>query len=148
MLLPYQYSESGLDNVYIYNLPVIVDMNGEKTIYIQKINKLHKVIAEGIITKAGIINNKEIRFLRTEMGYTQTQFSEMLGKEAQACGRWERAKTSIDKTTDALIRVLVANTLELSVKVEDLTRLNSQPIIDAPINIDGADYKYTLMRAA
>ena len=76
---PYHYTESGLDNVYIYNMPVVKDVNGEEVIYIQKINLLHKAIAEGLIKKAGLLKGKEIRFLRSEMGYSQKQLSELLG---------------------------------------------------------------------
>ena len=145
--MPYHYAESGLDNVYIYNLPVIIDANGENTIYIKKINILHKAIANGIISKQGLIDGKEIRFLRTEMGYTQAQFSELLGKEAQACGRWDREENSIDKTTDSLIRCVAADYLKLKIDVDDFSKLNSAENVKNPINIDGQNYDYKLIAA-
>ena len=143
----YHYAEIGLDNVYIYNIQMVTDMNGEKTICIPKINMLHKAIAEGIIRKKGLINAKEIRFLRTELGYTQAQFSELLGKEAQACGRWEREEVSIDKTTDSLIRVEVANYLNLKMSLDDISELNSSALTADNINIDGSNHQYKLMAA-
>lgn len=144
---PYQYKESGLDNVYIHNLPIITDVNGEKTFYIRKINELHKAIAEGIVNKRGLINGKEIRFLRTEMGYTQNNFSELLGKEAQACGRWERDENAIDKTTDSLIRISAARYLNLKIDIDDISKLNSDNNISTSIDIDGRNYRYKLMAA-
>lgn len=147
MTLPYHYTESGLDNVYIHNLPVVKDVNGEVTFYIKKINLLHKVIAEDIVNKSGLINGKEIRFLRTEMGYTQSCFSELLGKEAQACGRWERGETNIDKTTDSLIRIVASNFLKLHTDINRISKLNSENNTGKKIDIDGKNYQYKPMVA-
>ena len=144
---PYHYIESGLDNVYIYNMPVIKDIDGHQTFYISKINLLHKAIAEGIIQKQGLLNAKEIRFLRTEMGYTQKQFSEILGKEAQACGRWERGENPIDKTTDSLIRISAASYLQLKSDIEDISIRNSATVSETYINIDGKNSCYKLIAA-
>lgn len=145
--MKYHYTECGLDNVYIYNVPMLTDIKGEKTICIPKINLLHKAISEGIIRKNGLINAKEIRFLRTELGYTQAQFSELLGKEAQACGRWEREEVNIDKTTDSLIRIEVANYLNIQIKLGDVSALNSSTTKKNNINIDGLNNQYKLMAA-
>ncbi len=145
--MEYHYTESGLDNVYIYNISFVADADGEETIYIPKINLLHKAIAEGIIRKKGLINAKEIRFLRTELGYTQSQLSELLGKEAQACGRWERGEYPLDKTTDSLLRVEVANYLHIDIKLDNIAELNSSQNTLANININGVGGQYSLMAA-
>ena len=144
---PYHYKECGLDNVFIYNMPTIEDMNGEQTFYIKKINLLHRAIAEGIIRKNGLLNAKEIRFLRTEMGYTQKQFSEVLGKEAQACGRWERGENPIDKTTDSLIRISASDYLRIKSDLEEIASRNSLDEKAKNIDIDGANYQYKLIAA-
>lgn len=141
----YHYTESGLDNVYLYNVSLVKDVNDEKVIYIPKVNKLHKVIAKGIIGKKGLINDKEIKFLRTEMGLKQSEFSELLGKEAQACGRWERNEAKIDKTVDTLIRFLVAEYLGETADIEHIAKLNSLEPANDNINIDGNNNDYTLM---
>lgn len=143
----YHYTESGLDNVYLYNVSLVKDINNEKVIYIPKINKLHKVIAKGIISKKGLINDKEIRFLRTEMGLKQAEFSELLGKEAQACGRWERNETKIDKTIDTLIRFLVSEYLGETADIVRISKLNSLDVANDNINIDGNNNNYILMAA-
>lgn len=145
MTQPYHYTESGLDNVYLYNIQNIEDVQGEKVIYIPKINQLHKVIAQGIINKTGLLNNKEIRFLRTEMEMKQSELSNFLGKEAQAVGRWERGECVIDKTTDTLIRILTAKILGLAINIEKIPELNQKDAANDNINIDGSNNQYQLM---
>ncbi len=142
---PYHYTESGLDNVYIYNMPVIKDVNGEEVIYIQKINLLHKAIAEGLIKKAGLLNGKEIRFLRSEMGYSQKQLSELLGKEAQACGRWEREEVTLDKTVDSLLRIVIAVHFKIKIDLENISCLVSSEQTQDKIKIDGQNCEYKLV---
>lgn len=144
---PYHYTESGLDNVYLYNISQLKDAKAEDVIYIPKVNKLHKVIALGVIRKKGLISSKEIRFLRTEMGLKQSEFSELLGKEAQACGRWERDEVSIDKTTDTLIRVIVSQYLKVEINLSSIPRLNSEIAANDNINIDGTNCNYSLIAA-
>ncbi|MBR1605586.1 MAG: helix-turn-helix domain-containing protein [Alphaproteobacteria bacterium] len=143
----YHYTESGLDNVYLYNISVVQDIKGEKVIYVPKINQLHKVIAEGIIYKKGLISVQEIKFLRTEMGLKQSELSGLLGKEAQAVGRWERGDNSIDKTTDTLLRLLVAQYLNLEINPKHISELVAIKAANDNINIDGTDNNYKLMVA-
>lgn len=147
-MTPYHYTESGLDNVYLYNIPMVVDAGGEKVVYIPKINLLHKTIAQGIINKKGLLTGKEIKFLRKEIGYMQSQFSELMGKEAQACGRWERGEHPIDKTIDTLIRIIISKELDLHLDYSVIPSLNTLSAANDNINIDGTDNNYALMDAA
>lgn len=148
LLEPYHYKECGLDNVYLYNVSLVEDVKGDEVICIPQVNKLHKVIALGIVTKKGAISAKEIRFLRTLMGFKQSDFSFLLGKESQACGRWEREDNKPDKTTDMLIRVISIQNLELIkyIDVEHISKLaNEEEVKTANINIDGYKCDYQLM---
>ena len=140
----YHYTECGLDNVYLYNIPVVTDVKGEDVVCIKKINKLHKVIAEAIINKKGMINPKEIRFLRTLLAMTQGDFSNVLGKEAQAVGRWERGEINHDNTTDLLIRAVVRATLGLP--PADASLIAGLPVQkeEEKIDINGENEEYTL----
>ena len=148
---PYHYTECGLENVYLHNVNVLNDVKGEETICIPKINQLHKVIAQALITKPGVLSGTEIKFLRTELGYNQSDFSELLGKEAQACGRWERNEHPLDKTTNILICNLTATLLQLTLDFGDAAKLCKQKSGSFKINIDGADIKdkgYELLNVA
>lgn len=104
---PYHYLECGLDNVYLHNVPRTKDVKGEEVICMLKINKLHKAIAEGIITKQGPLTGKEICFLRTFLGESLEGFSRLIGKDISELEDWEKCVSIPDATTDILIRTIV-----------------------------------------
>lgn len=145
----YHYLECGLDNVFLYNIPIVHDQGGEQVVCIPRIHALHKVIAQGIIIKKGLLNGKEIRFLRTEMGLKQSELAKIIGKDQQTIGRWERGENAPDKTTDILIRIMAKDILRL---IDDMPNpekisqlVNNEPANDNKINIDGDKYQYSLM---
>lgn len=146
LLEPYHYTECGLDNVYLYNIPIINDIEGEEVVCIPKVNKLHKIIAEGIVYKKGLLDAKEIKFLRTQIGFTQEDFAKLLGKKGLSLGRWERGETKIDITTDILIRMIAIKYLDLKgIDIEALSHMSSMQGVNDNINIDGFQNNYKLM---
>ena len=146
LLEPYHYKECGLDNVYLYNIPIVKDIEGEEVICIPKVNKLHKIIAEGIIYKKGILNAKEIKFLRTQIGFSQEDFAKLLGKKGLSLGRWERGETKTDVTTDILIRMIAIKYLDLKdIDIEVISGMSRMDSANDNINIDGYKSDYRLM---
>lgn len=146
LLEPYHYTECGLDNVYLYNIPVVKDVEGEEVVCIPKVNKLHKIIAEGIVYKKGLLDAKEIKFLRTQLGFTQEDFAKILGKKGLSLGRWERGETKLDVTTDILIRMVSVKYLDMeNVDVEAVSGMSSMQSANDNINIDGYQSNYRLM---
>ena len=134
----YHYVECGLPQVWIEGLRMEDDA-GEKTIRIPNIKSLHKLIAEGIVASYGTLTGPELRYLRTEMGLTQTQLGELVHRERLTVSRWERGENTLDGATEAYIRILASSKLGLDevdpVEVSGrckLTTGNKQPIrIDA-----------------
>ncbi len=110
----YHYTECGLDNVIIRNANFVPkDDEGEQVIGIPSIRLLHKAIAEGRINQPGTLTGPEVRFLRTEMGMTQSEMAELVHRDTQSVGRWERSETPLEPPIDILIRQLAAERLEL-----------------------------------
>lgn len=142
---PYHYTECGLDNVFIYGMNPITDDKGEKVFSIPKINKLHKSITEDIVSKQAMIAGKELRFIRTRMGLTQSELAKIIHKDHQTVGRWEREETLIDQNAELIIRLLAIEKLELRIKIdlEATAEINIEKARTCNINIDGsnADYK-------
>ena len=143
----YHYTECGLDNVYLHNIQIVSDIKGDETIKIPRINQLHNLIAQCLLDKKGVLSGSEIRFLRTNVGLLQTELSSLLGKEAQAVGRWERGEHPIDRTTDTLLRILISEKMGLDKKVDAISELNSFSAANDNINIDGAGKEYAIMAA-
>lgn len=143
----YHYTECGLDNVYLHNISIVSDVNGEQVFQIPRINQLHNLIAQCLLNKKGLLNGKEIRFLRTNAGLMQSGLSKLLGKEAQAVGRWERNEHPIDRTTDMLLRMIIGRQMGIDTNPENISELTFQTAANDNININGAGAEYVIMAA-
>jgi DNA-binding XRE family transcriptional regulator len=110
----YWYKECGLDNVLIEGLQIEIDDDGDEIITIPEINKLHQVIAEGIVCHPGGMSGKELRFLRTEMGLTQAELAKLVHRDRQAVMRWEKGRP-IGSAEEALVRLMAIQLLKLDV---------------------------------
>ena len=110
IMKPYHYTECGLPNVYIVGITVASD----GTIGIPNIISLHKAIAKAILEKNSRLTGEEIKFLRTEMGMTQTQLSDHLGVDIKTVQRWEKNDNSIGKAEDMVIRLTAKQELQIT----------------------------------
>lgn len=104
--IDYRYDESGLENVVLKGLTVQTADDGEETLTIPRINLLHQVLVEVVAGKHGRLTARELRFLRTEMELTQAQLAELVHRDVQSIGRWERGEHPIDATAETVVRAL------------------------------------------
>jgi DNA-binding transcriptional regulator YiaG len=139
--MEYKYTESGLDNVIIRNMPVITDDAGEQVYRIPNVVGLHKLIAHCVITHQHGISPKELRFLRTEMGMTQGELGQIVKKDHQTVGRWERGETPIDENAELIVRMIACEKLDIDPKI-GVTEMAKRCVPTAEIQIieiDGTD---------
>jgi len=138
---PYHYTECGLDNVLVHGIDPVTDDEDDEVVTILNINGLHRAIAYTILGRKGLMTGKELRFLRTEMGLTQSELAQRVHKDHQTIGRWERGESRIDENAETLIRLLTAETLGLTLKenVVELTGYSVEVAGLPPIEIDGSD---------
>jgi DNA-binding transcriptional regulator YiaG len=109
----YHYTECGLDNIYLVNGFTIKKLeNGEESIRIHDIHKLHYVIGSMLVTKSGLLVGKEIQFIRRTMDLSQTALGKLLGVEYQSVLGWEKDKTAISKTADHFLKMIFFTYLE------------------------------------
>ena len=137
----YHYTECGLDDVFIADLPVVIDHHEEETIAIPYINDLHRAIARLIVESPTTMTGKRLRFLRTEMGLTMAELGRIVHKDHQTIGRWERSENPIDANAEAVLRLIAIEKLELgaSVSVEAVSELCLPSTKTHPLVIDGSD---------
>lgn len=139
----YRYTESGLDNVIIGGVSFVSDDAGVAVIHIPNVNGLHHAIAYGIVTRPAMMNGKEMRFLRSEMGMTQAELASMIHREPLTISRWERGETEIDANAETLIRLYAIDKLNLDVE-SDISVISGWSIpsaVQQPIKIDGSNPK-------
>jgi DNA-binding transcriptional regulator YiaG len=149
----YHYTECGLDNVRIHNMDFVTDDSGESVITIPAINQLHWLIAQAIVSHPKGMSGGELRFLRTEMGFTQAELAECVHHDKQSVGRWERGEFAIDRSAETIVRRLAVEKLALSVStgIDELARRSEPDDVIQPIDItvanDNGSAHYELMTA-
>lgn len=138
--MEYEYKASGLDNVKLIGVQIVLDDDGDACVVVRNINGLHKAIAEAIVNCRRGITGKELRFLRTLMGKTQAELAGDVNKDTQSVGRWERGEHPIDANAEALIRLMAREKLELRLDapVSEVTGWSAQKA-DTWIRIDARD---------
>ncbi|MBX8811180.1 helix-turn-helix transcriptional regulator [Ochrobactrum sp. MR34] len=147
----YHYIECGLDNVYINGLQFQRDDAGDEIITIPAINELHSLIATGIVTHEHGISGQELRYLRSEMGLTQSELAQFVHQDKQTIGRWERGEFAIDSKAEALIRRIAIEKLKLKVDlgIEELSKKSVPSLSVQQINIqfenDNSSHNYELV---
>jgi DNA-binding transcriptional regulator YiaG len=71
--------------------------------------ELHFLIALELIKKKSLLSNREIRFLRKNMGLTGKVLSKYIGVDNATLSRWENNAQTIDKSHDRLLRLIYSN---------------------------------------
>lgn len=101
---PYQYKESGLDNVFLENGYRIEE---DGSIFIEDINGLHTAIAEKLVFAPRKLKGREIRYIRHYLDLSQKTLGEILGVDYQTVLRWETSKNKITNTAERFLRGLL-----------------------------------------
>lgn len=138
----YHYTACGLPNVWIQGVHAVED-DGEETIRILNIRGLHRLIAHAIVESDGRLTGAEVRFLRSEMGMTQTALAQLVHRKRLTVSRWEREESIVDGAADALIRIFASHRLGLENDVDDELEALSARCIEVPraksdLRIDGS----------
>ncbi len=146
----YHYTECGLNNVFISGLKVMVDDDGDDVVEIPFINGLHREIAVGIVGHENGISGAELRFLRSEMGLTQAELSKIVHCDKQTIGGWVRSETEIDGASEAIVRKMAIERLELDVSdsIDELALKSVPPAKEQTIAIGASDDGYFVEKNA
>ena len=104
----YHFRESGLDNVILKNIEVMVCKQcGSLVPRIPRLNDLMRTIVVAMIAKPSELEGTEVRFLRKFMDETIEQFARKLGVNRSHLSRIENGSLALSKQTDRLVRALV-----------------------------------------
>jgi putative zinc finger/helix-turn-helix YgiT family protein len=102
----HQYKESGLDNVFLDGVLIYKCSCGEKMIGIPHMPELHNLIGLSLLKKKSLLDGKEIRFLRKNMGLTGIRLAKLLGVDNATISRWEKGKHPITNAHDRTLRLV------------------------------------------
>lgn len=120
----YNYTESGLQKVWLQNILVFRCKNSQCRAIVPEIPnmaELHAVIAMSLIAKPTLLSGEEIKFLRQMANLGSSQMASMLGIHVTQLSRWENGKRIITKKSDVALRLLcIAFILQERVRNDDI----------------------------
>lgn len=101
----WQYTESGLDNVYLRNVDVCAcSACDAKSPRLPRINDLHAAIGRAIALQKIPLSGNEARYLRKHLGLQAKEWAVLLRIPPETLSRWENGKQVIGPQSDSLIR--------------------------------------------
>lgn len=103
-----KYEACGLDYVTIDGVIESTCNNCGETYYnYGDLERVHRLIAEAVSQKDKLLDGKEVRFLRTYLGFSREMFIGMVGLTSEHLSRIENDKFATPKWLDMVLRVFV-----------------------------------------
>ncbi|HEY0124990.1 MAG TPA: helix-turn-helix domain-containing protein [Rhizobium sp.] len=131
--MSYQYTDSGLDNVWLEDGFTFEDHpNYGRLMSIKNVRGLHEAIGRWLVSLPRTLNGAEFRFLRLELDLSQKSLGSILGVTEQAVAKWEKAreKSVANKSAERLLRLAYINYLdgkpEFSSIIDRITQLDAE----------------------
>jgi DNA-binding transcriptional regulator YiaG len=103
---PLQYTDCGLEDVYLVSGYEWVDTPEGKSLVIKDLDKLLRAIGLYLVTEKKMLSGKEVRFLRKELNMTQAELGRYAGLSHQQVARWEKGESEITESAAAILRLL------------------------------------------
>ncbi len=111
---PFLFTLSGLPNVYLAGIQY------EECSLCQSVAgvfpallKLSDTLTRAVIQKPSRLTGSEIRYLRKSMGKKAVDFAQLVGVSSEQVSRWENGHNAPEPSAEKLMRLLVANQMEL-----------------------------------
>jgi len=109
----YHYTESGLTNVYLTNVEIMMCKScGAEMLRLTHLEALHAAIARAIVLQPTPLSGTEVRFLRKHLGLKAREWATLLRVDTTTLSRWEQGEQPTGPQSDSLIRLLYLRLLE------------------------------------
>jgi transcriptional regulator with XRE-family HTH domain len=103
----YHFTESGLDWVYLIGVEHgCCTACGDDVVVLPYPEQLLDLITRIVLERKGSLHGKEIRFLRSLIGWTQERLGAEIGRGRVMVARWEAGDAQIVPQTDLILRVV------------------------------------------
>lgn len=148
----YQYTESGLDNVWLVVGPGVqfTKAPSGQIVRIKDLEGLHRAIGNTLAKEKKDLTGREVRFLRQEMLLSQASLAKLLGVTEQTVHRWEAGKTDVPKPAEALIRGLYLQQLKEQIAIargETATGIDVRRSLERLADLENDIDKFEFMKA-
>jgi putative transcriptional regulator len=144
----YQYTESGLDTVFLVGGFEFEDTDRGKTVTIHDIDGLHRAIGAALACNRQRLTGKEFRFLRSELLLSQASLAKILGVRELTIARWEKGQSEIPVSADAIVRQLFKESIGKTGSIKQLLEriADLEDDIDHTITLGKPKGKWELMK--
>ncbi len=104
----YHWKEVGLDNVYLEGEGVKQweCANGHKTVQINAVGHLLKVLAGAVAKKLDHLTGKEVRFLRKSIKMRANKMAALLGMRPESYSKIENGHDEVGSRVDRMVRLV------------------------------------------
>lgn len=99
------YQECGLRNVWLANGYQEHETPYGAGVSIEDVEGLHRLIGEKLATEKPSLTGAEFRFLRKELGLSQSRLAHWWGYDAQSVALWEK-RGRVPRIADRFIRAI------------------------------------------
>jgi len=132
----YRYKESGLDNIYLENIPVYECSCGISYPSIFRLHRLNELIALTLVEKPALLSGNEIKFLRKNLHVPSKLFANKLGVGKTTLSKWENEAQPHNEAFDRLIRAtyMIAKNVKHQVQVAIINLLENIRLKDSENN--------------
>lgn len=109
------YVGCGLDNVTLIGVELSrCERCSHVEVGIPNPEGLHRAIALSLVQQPQRLQPKQIRFLRTYLGYSTKDFAPLIGKAPESVSRWENGQMEMDTAAERLLRLMVVHEAPLT----------------------------------
>jgi DNA-binding transcriptional regulator YiaG len=104
---PYQFTDSGLPNVFLSGVTYFVCGVCERIVKVEipAAKELMNAIAQAIVTKKSPLRGREVQFLRKRLGIKASEFAQMIDSSPEQLSRWENGHNELSGAMDRFIRM-------------------------------------------
>jgi DNA-binding transcriptional regulator YiaG len=116
---PIPWTGSGLDDIWLasgYELDTIDD---ELVITVRDLDGLIEAIGRSLVERKKLLTGKEIRFLRNQMGFSQSKLAKLVGCDTQQIARYEKGQSKMHGAVDRILRMLYREHLEDPTSIQE-----------------------------
>lgn len=106
----YHYVDCGLSKIYLKGIGNFQCSNSsckETEVTIPNIEKLHELIAIQLSSQKNKLLPEEIKYLRSYLGFSGSDFAKKIGVTAETVSRWEKGRVNMKESVERLLRVLI-----------------------------------------
>jgi len=140
-----RYPHFALENLYLVNGYRRFAQGDDLELEFVAEEQLEESLRILVLHKPGRLTGHELRYLRRGLELTQTEFGQMVDRDAQTVARWEKSSDFVPQSVDVMIRMRFSARFQPGATIDEILSQIDGALTNRPGSIflfyDGADWK-------